>query len=115
MTRLYFDVHVSSAITHQLRRRGVDILTAQEDGARELADPALLKRASAPGRILFTHDIRFKALADQWQQTGEPFAGLIFAHRLYASIGQCVRDLELIAKATDAADWIGKTERLPLQ
>ena len=39
MTPFYFDVHVPSPITGQLRRRGVDILTAQEDGASEMEDP----------------------------------------------------------------------------
>lgn len=29
---LYMDVHVPGSITRQLRRRGVDVLTAQEDG-----------------------------------------------------------------------------------
>lgn len=30
---LYMDVHVSAAITTQLRRRGVDVLTAAEDSS----------------------------------------------------------------------------------
>ena len=47
MTRFYFDVHVPAAITDQLRRRGVDVLTAQEDGSGELDDPVLLERATA--------------------------------------------------------------------
>jgi hypothetical protein len=29
---LYMDVHVPAAITAGLRRRGVDVLTSQEDG-----------------------------------------------------------------------------------
>ena len=32
------DVHVPQAITHQLRRRGVQVLTAQEDGTGALAE-----------------------------------------------------------------------------
>ena len=39
---LYMDVHVPAAITRALRRRGVDVLTAQEDGNARLPDPALL-------------------------------------------------------------------------
>jgi len=31
------------------------------------------------------------------------------------SIGQCVVDLELIAKASDSDDWINRIEYLPLQ
>jgi hypothetical protein len=60
---LYMDVHVPQAITDQLRRRGVDVLTAIEDDSAELGDEALLEHASSLGRVLFTQDIRFKVLA----------------------------------------------------
>ena len=33
---LYMDVHIPQAITTQLRRRNIDILTAQEDHTIEL-------------------------------------------------------------------------------
>ncbi len=36
--RFYMDVHVPQAITDELRRRGVDVLTAQEDGQAEAED-----------------------------------------------------------------------------
>jgi hypothetical protein len=114
MTRLYFDVHVPAAIADQLRRRGVDVLTAQEDGAAGLDDPDLLTRSTALDRVLFTQDIRFKARAEDWQREARHFAGLIFGHQLHGSIGQYVRDLELIAKATDPEDWNGRVEKLPL-
>ncbi|HEY2589455.1 MAG TPA: DUF5615 family PIN-like protein [Tepidisphaeraceae bacterium] len=65
--RLYMDVHVPVAITEQLRRRGVDVLTAAEDGATELPDDELLARVRALDRLLFTQDIRFEALARQCQ------------------------------------------------
>ena len=68
MTSLYLDVHVPAAIAAELRRRGVDVLTAQEDGATELEDDGLLIRAGSLGRLLFTQDIRFKALAEDWQR-----------------------------------------------
>lgn len=60
---LYMDVHVPLAITEALRRRGVDVFTAVEDGAAERTDDELLERAHQQGRLLFTQDIRFKALA----------------------------------------------------
>ncbi|MGH9432611.1 MAG: DUF5615 family PIN-like protein [Terriglobia bacterium] len=44
--RLYMDVHVPFAITAELRLRGVDVLTAQEDKAGQLKDPELLDRAT---------------------------------------------------------------------
>jgi hypothetical protein len=114
MTPLYFDVHVSAAIAQQLRHRGVDLLLAQEDGASELPDSDLLIRTSQLGRVLFTQDIRFKAMAEEWQREGRSFGGLVFGHQLQGSIGQYVRDLELIAKATDLSEWQNKVERLPL-
>ena len=46
--------------------------------------------------------------------TEQPFSGLLFGHQLGGTIGEYVRDLELIAKATDRADWINVVERLPL-
>ena len=93
----------------------MDILTTQEDGAAELEDPDLLARSTALGRVLFTQDIRLKARAQEWQRDARPFAGLLFGHQLHGSIGQYVRDLELIAKATESADWMGKIERLPFR
>lgn len=105
MTPLYLDVHVPSAITSQLRRLGVDVITAHEDDSAELPDHELLARSTALGRLLFTQDIRFKVLAEEWQRTGRPFAGLVFGHQLHGSIGQYVRDLELIAKASSPEDW----------
>jgi hypothetical protein len=111
---LYMDVHVPRAISEQLRRRGVDVLTADEDGSTLAEDASLLTRCQQLHRLLFTQDIRFKALAERWQRDGRPFSGLVFGHQLGGTIGQYVRDLELIAKATDSADWMNVVERLPL-
>jgi hypothetical protein len=111
---LYFDVHVDFAIASQLRLRQVDVLTAQDDIADRLSDELLLLRASQLHRPLMTHDIRLHAMAEQWQCEGRPFFGLIFAHPMQTSVGRCVKDLELIAKATDPDDWQNEVIRLPL-
>ena len=111
--RLYMDVHVPQAITDQLRRRGVDVLTAYEDSSNELPDPELLERARVLGRLLFTQDLRFKALAEVWQREKRPFAGLLFGHQLAGTIGQYVRDLELLATASESDEWVNVVERLP--
>jgi hypothetical protein len=111
---LYFDVHVDYAIVGQLRARQVDVLTSQEDQSATYPDDRLLMRASELRRVLFTHDIRLQAMAEQWARTGRQFRGVIFAHLPVVTIGQCVKDLELIAKATDASDWASTVIRLPL-
>jgi predicted nuclease of predicted toxin-antitoxin system len=77
---LYMDVHVHQAITAGLRLRGVDVLTAQEDGARQLSDSGLLDRATALGRVLFSQDEDLLREATRRQQSRESFAGVIYAH-----------------------------------
>jgi predicted nuclease of predicted toxin-antitoxin system len=68
--RLYVDVHVHRAITIGLRLRGVDILTAQEDGYRTAEDDVLLDRATELQRVLFTQDEDLLAEAKQRQVNG---------------------------------------------
>ena len=77
---LYMDHHVERAITLGLRARGVDVLTAFEDGADRLADAELLDRATALGRVLFTRDDDLLDEATKRQRTGERFCGVIYAH-----------------------------------
>jgi hypothetical protein len=48
MLRLYMDVHVKAAITAGLRRRGIDVVTAQEDGGARIVKN--LKR-----RVVYYH------------------------------------------------------------
>src|SRR6516164_9778440 len=113
--RLYLDVHVDKAIHDQLRLRGVDVLRAQDDGAAEMPDEELLQHVSDQGRVIFTQDVRFKALAENWQRTGKPFSGLLFGNQLGVTVGTYVKDLELIAKATDPTEWISTVQHLPFK
>lgn len=112
--RLYMDVHVRRAITVGLRLRGVDVLTAQEDGAARLVDPALLDRATELGRVLFSQDDDLLIEAVRRQRNGEFFAGVIYAHQLRITVGQCLTDLEVLAKAGEPEDFENRVEFLPL-
>jgi hypothetical protein len=109
------DVHIPQAITDQLRRRGVDVLTAIEDEANLLPDDQLLERTTRLNRVLFTQDIRFRVLAQRWQQEGKPFAGMIFGHQLGGTIGQFVQDLELIAESSEPDEWKNVVEYIPFK
>ncbi len=111
--QLYLDVHVDKAIHDQLRLRAVDVLRAQDDDAAEISDDRLLDRATKLGRLLFTQNVRFKALAEAWQRSGKPFSGLLFGNQLGVTIGAYVKDLELIAKATEPAEWTNLVQHLP--
>ena len=105
---LYMDVHVPRPITRGLRRRGVDVLTAQEDGTARLEDPDLLDRATALGRILFSQDEDLIAEGVRRQRTSRPFATVVFARQLELSIGRCIADLETLAKAATPEDAQGQ-------
>ncbi len=112
---LYMDVHVPGPITQQLRQRGVDVLTAQDDGHDRASDSELLERATSLSRVVFTHDVRFRVLAENWQSLGRQFAGLLFGPQLGGTIGQYVQDLELIAKASGPDEWHHVVQYLPFQ
>jgi len=109
----YMDQHVPRAITTGLRLREVDVITADEDGASRMDDLELLNRAGELGRVLFTQDDDLLAEATKRQREGIPFRGVIYAHQLRVSIGNCVHGLEIIAKAGEPEDLINRVEFLP--
>jgi len=108
------DHNVPLPITNGLRLRGVDVLTAYEDGHARMDDDILLDRATALGRVLFTRDEDLLAEADQRQQEGIPFGGVIYAHQLRVSIGTAVHDLELLTQVSNARDLDNTVQYLPL-
>ena len=112
---LYMDVHVPRPVTRALRRRGIDLLTAQEDGTTRWEDPALLDRAAVLGRVLFSQDQDFLVEAANRQRNDIPFGGIIFAPQLASSIGELIEDLELLAKAGTPADFANTVHYLPLR
>jgi predicted nuclease of predicted toxin-antitoxin system len=112
---LYMDQHVPRAITVGLRLRGVEVLTAYEDGASEFEDGKLLDRASELGRVLFTRDDDLLAEATTRQRAAVSFCGVVYAHQLRVAIGRCVEDLELIAKAGEPTDLINQVIFLPFR
>ena len=107
------DENVPLAITEGLRRRGVDVLTAQEDGRGEAPDPEILDRAMELGRVLFTRDQDFFVEASERQASGEPFSGVIYAAQTRVGIGQCIDDLELIGQAAEPAEYQDRVVYLP--
>lgn len=83
------DENVHGAITTGLRLRGVDVLTVQEDGYSGIADPIILDRATTIERVIFTQDSDFLIEAIE-----------------FIGIGDCIRDLELIAKLGKSEEFI---------
>ena len=111
---LYMDVHVPAAITRALVLRNVDVLTAQLDGTTRLDDAALLDRATALGRVLFSQDDDLLAEATRRQRSGQHFGGVIYAHQLGITIGKAVNDMEILAKFGTPEEFANRVEYLPL-
>lgn len=112
---LYMDVHVQRAVTEGLRQRGVNVLTAQEDGTDRHDDPDLLTNATTSGRVLFSQDDDLLREAARRQAGGEHFTGVIYLHQDVLTIGQTIHDLELIAKVYEPEDMADRVEYLPLK
>lgn len=111
---LYMDENVHRAVTNSLRLRGVDVLTVQEDKRIGFPDPKILDRATELGRVLFTQDDDFLAEANHRQAEDMDFFGVIYAHKLRVSVGDCIRDLEIIAKAANPEELANRVQYLPL-
>lgn len=74
----------------------------------------MLDRATELGRVLFSQDTDLLREASLRQQSGEPFAGVIYAEQSVVPIGQCIQDLELIARAAQPQEFMNTVYFLPL-
>lgn len=110
----YTDHNVPRSITVGLRMRNIDVLTALEDGMAHADDDALLERASQLQRVLFTQDDDLLKVAAKRQGEDVMFGGVIYAHQLRISVGDCIRDLDLIAQAGELEDVVNRVHFLPL-
>lgn len=108
--RLYLDHNVKGAIVRGLRSRGLDILTAEEDGASRLIDRDVLRRATELERILFSEDKDFLALAYETLETGH--FGVVFASQ-HSPVGAVLDDLELTAQVHEPGELRNQLLRIP--
>ena len=112
--KFYMDENVPRQITVGLRLRGIDVLTVQGEQRSGQSDPEVLARATELGRVLFSQDDDFLTLAKEQLQSGTFFSGIVYVRPRTTSIGDCVRDLELIAKVSAVEDCHNKVQYLPL-
>lgn len=74
----YMDESIERAITAALKLRGVNVVTAQEDGHANTADGIVFDRAISLGRVLVGEDVDMLAEATRRLRLGEAFQGLVF-------------------------------------
>ena len=91
------------------------MVTAQEDGGTRLEDVALLERATALQRVLFSQDDDLLAIARARQTMAVFSVGLIYGHQLAATMGKYVLDLEMICQVLNPEDMANRIEYLPLR
>lgn len=112
--KLYFDHNMQRQIASGLRLRDVDVLTAFEDNAHTLSDPEVLDRATGLHRVLVTKDHDFLAIAHSRLQQGNSFAGIVYISRDSMSIGDCVEQLEIVAKVYEYEETGSRVLYLPI-
>jgi hypothetical protein len=115
MHRFYLDENVPRPIADGCRQRGLDVRTVQEDGCTGIDDRAVLDRAGELDRVLFTQDDDFLREATRRVRAGERFTTVIYAHQLLVSVGQCVDDLDLFARAATDDEAVGHVYHLPFR
>ena len=96
----YLDENVPVVIAHQLRARGIDVITVRDLGLLGDSDVNHLQRATKMGRVLCTYDADFLALAAE----GREHAGIVFGQQDTHYIGDWVNYLERIHAAYTAEE-----------
>ena len=110
--RLYVDECVNARIVAGLRRRGVDVVTAADEGLLSASDEPHLERPTALGRTIVTSDRDFFAIVSAVLISGDSFRGLIFIQPR-STLGEAVRRIAQAAKAFDPKDIENRIEWIP--
>lgn len=106
--RFYLDQHVPDAVAQGLRRRGVDVLTAQEIGRCGLPDLEQLQLAQVDNRVLVTFDDDFLSIV----AGGVEHAGIAFCTAAKYSVGELISVLGVLYEVLDADDMMNHVEFL---
>jgi predicted nuclease of predicted toxin-antitoxin system len=110
--RLYADECVDARIVAGLRRRGVDIVSAHDEGLLGATDEGHLERAASLGRVVLTADHDFLRMASERANAGGSHPGLVFILPR-TDVGDAIRGALLVAEALDPADLLNRIEWVP--
>jgi len=106
---LVADMDIAVPVVHFLRRHGVDVLSAREEGWGALTDSQILAQAHAMERFVLTHDADFDTLA---MHRGEPLTGIVYLHPGGRPPAQVMADLQAIICAINVSVTSGTTQPL---
>jgi predicted nuclease of predicted toxin-antitoxin system len=106
--RFHLDEHVSHAIAHALRRRGVDVSTTTDAGLLRVEDGDQLAYATAERRVLVTHDPDLIELAHCVQA----HVGIAYCDQERRSLRSIIRSMLLIWEVLSPEEMEGHVEYL---
>lgn len=106
--RFYLDENVPIAVATQLRRRGIEVVTARDLNVLGDSDLNHLQRAKSMGYVLCTHDADYVEMAT----AGVHHAGIIFGQQHKHGIGDWVRFLELLHAVYEPEEMTNHVEYL---
>jgi predicted nuclease of predicted toxin-antitoxin system len=104
--RYFLDEHIHRAVTEALRRRGVEVLTAQEAGRTGFSDLDQIEFCRKEGIAIVTMDSNYLAHAAK----GVPHAGIVKLSASRRSIREIVRKLLLIRAVLSSEEMEGHVE-----
>ena len=97
---LVADMDIAVPVVHFLRRQGVDVLSAREEGWGDLTDSQILARAHAQTRFVLTHDSDFGTLA---VHRGEAITGIVYLRPGGRPPAEVIADVQALMAAE--IDW----------
>jgi predicted nuclease of predicted toxin-antitoxin system len=90
-----------------LRRRGIDVLTADEAELRGAPDDEYALRSNQSGRVIVTQDADFLCVHGR-----VPHAGIAYCRQGTRLPAQMIAQLLLIAEVLEAEEMVGRVEYL---
>jgi hypothetical protein len=114
--RFLADNDLNDSIVHGTLRRepAVEFARLREFGLERLPDTDVLRFAAREGWVVVSHDVNsMTAAAFSLLAANEPIAGLLLVHQA-DGIAPVLDSLVLIWSASEAEEWLGLVEILPL-
>ena len=100
------DVHVHSAVTAGLRRRGIEVLTCQEAGLGRAKDEEILEYARSNSWVIFSQDDDFLKICSA---PDFMYSGLVYSHKRN-SVSRILSGLMLIYEVLESEDMVNHIE-----
>ena len=96
------------AIARELRKEGIDVVTATDTGLRGRSDAEHLTHAHTTGRVMVTQDRDYLRL----DSVGQQHNGIAYCRQGTRSIGEIVDALMAIHEVYEAEEMVGRVEYL---